>query len=61
MTIAAGTRLGSHEVLSLLGAGGMGEIYRARDLRLWREVALKVLPAAVAGNPDRRGRLEQEA
>jgi serine/threonine protein kinase len=44
MTIAAGTRLGPHEVLSLLGAGGMGEVHRARDPRLAREVAVKVLP-----------------
>ncbi len=61
MTVSAGTRLGSYEVLSPLGAGGMGEVYRARDLRLGREVALKVLPEALAADPDRLSRFEQEA
>ncbi len=56
-----GAKLGQHEVLGLLGAGGMGEVYRARDLRLGREVAIKVLPANAAGNPDRLRRFEQEA
>ena len=46
MTLAAGSRLGSYEILAPLGAGGMGEVYRARDTRLSREVAIKVLPAA---------------
>ncbi len=46
MTISAGTRLGSHEIVARLGAGGMGEVYRANDPRLGREVAIKVLPAA---------------
>src|SRR5690349_8357386 len=61
MSLAAGTRLGPYEVLAPLGAGGMGEVYRARDPRLGREVALKVLPAAFAGDPDRLARLEREA
>ncbi|HEX4440596.1 MAG TPA: protein kinase [Thermoanaerobaculia bacterium] len=61
MTLAPGTRLGSYEIVAPLGAGGMGEVYRARDARLSREVAIKVLPAAVASDPDRRLRFEQEA
>ena len=61
MPLAAGTRLGSYEILSLLGAGGMGEVYRARDVRLDRFVALKVLAASVAGDPERRVRFEREA
>ena len=61
MTLTAGRRLGPYEVLGALGAGGMGEVYRARDTRLGRDVALKVLPADVAGDPDRRRRFEREA
>ena len=61
MAIATGTRLGPYEVLSLLGAGGMGEVYRARDTRLDREVAIKVLPAAFSADEDRLRRFEQEA
>jgi Tol biopolymer transport system component len=61
MTLAAGTRLGPYEILAPLGSGGMGEVYRARDTRLGREVAVKVLPAAVASNPDRLRRFEKEA
>ena len=61
MTIPAGARLGAYEVLSPLGAGGMGEVYRARDSRLGREVALKVLPEALAADRDRLARFEQEA
>jgi eukaryotic-like serine/threonine-protein kinase len=61
VTLAAGTRLGSYEVVAPLGAGGMGEVYRARDVRLGREVALKVLPAEVSGDRDRLARFEQEA
>jgi serine/threonine protein kinase/Flp pilus assembly protein TadD len=61
MTLAPGTRLGSYDILAPLGAGGMGEVYRARDTRLGREVALKVLPETVAGDPDRLGRFEREA
>ena len=56
-----GTRLGDYEIQSLLGAGGMGEVYRARDLRLRREVAVKVLPAVVSSDSERLRRFEQEA
>jgi Tol biopolymer transport system component len=61
MGMTAGTRLGPYEILSLLGAGGMGEVYRARDPRLAREVAIKVLPGALNLDPERRARFEQEA
>ena len=61
MTLAAGTRLGPYEVLSPLGAGGMGEVYRARDTRLDREVAVKVLPTHLSDNPEFRQRFEREA
>ena len=61
MTLRAGTRLGPYEVLSQLGAGGMGEVYRARDSRLDRIVALKVLPGDFADDPERRERFEREA
>jgi predicted Ser/Thr protein kinase len=61
MPLSAGTRLGPYEVLSALGAGGMGEVYRARDSRLNRDVALKVLPAEVSADPSRRQRFEIEA
>ncbi len=61
MTIPAGSRLGLYEVLAPLGAGGMGEVYRGRDTRLGREVALKVLPEALASDRDRISRFEQEA
>jgi serine/threonine protein kinase len=61
MAIAAGTRLGPYEVLTPLGAGGMGEVYRARDERLGREVAIKVLPAEFSRDADRLRRFEQEA
>jgi serine/threonine protein kinase len=56
-----GSKLGPYEITAKLGAGGMGEVYKARDTRLHREVAVKVLPAAVAGNADRLRRFEQEA
>ena len=59
LTLLRGTRLGPYEVLGLLGAGGMGEVYRARDPRLGRDVAVKVLPADVAADPDRLRRFEQ--
>ena len=58
---SSGTRLGPYEILSPLGAGGMGEVYRARDTKLKREVALKVLPAAVATDPERLARFQREA
>jgi hypothetical protein len=61
MTIPAGTRLGPYEIVTPLGAGGMGEVYRARDTRLGRDVAVKVLPANRAKDPDAVARLEREA
>jgi len=61
MTLAAGSRFGAYEILSPLGAGGMGEVYRARDTKLGREIAVKVLPAGVSTDPGRRQRFEQEA
>jgi eukaryotic-like serine/threonine-protein kinase len=61
MTLPAGTRLGSYELLGPIGAGGMGEVYHAKDTRLGREVAIKVLPAVLAGDAERRARFEQEA
>lgn len=57
----SGARLGHYEILTPLGAGGMGEVYRARDTRLGREVAIKVLPASFANDEDRLRRFEQEA
>src|ERR1700677_1978783 len=60
MALFAGTRLGPYEILAPIGAGGMGEVYGARDSRLGREVALKILPAAFASDPDRVRRFEQE-
>jgi TolB-like protein len=61
MTLNPGSKLGPYEILSPLGVGGMGEVYRARDTRLSREVAIKVLPAAVSSDADRLRRFEQEA
>jgi serine/threonine protein kinase/WD40 repeat protein len=61
MTLSSGTRLGPFEILAPLGAGGMGEVYRARDSRLGREVAVKVLSSEFTSDPDRRRRFEQEA
>jgi eukaryotic-like serine/threonine-protein kinase len=61
MALVPGTRLGPYQVLSAIGAGGMGEVYRAKDTRLDRTVALKVLPASLASDPDRRQRFEREA
>src|SRR6266849_9711162 len=59
--LTASTRLGPYEVVGPLGAGGMGEVYRARDTRLGREVAVKVLPEPFASSPDRLARFEREA
>src|ERR1700686_4090220 len=61
MTLQAGTHLGPYEILSPLGAGGMGEVYRARDKKLDRDVAIKVLPESVAADPDALARFEREA
>jgi eukaryotic-like serine/threonine-protein kinase len=61
MSLPAGTRVGSHEIVSLIGTGGMGEVYRARDVRLQRDVAIKVLPAVFATDPERLARFAREA
>src|SRR5262245_17407993 len=61
MTLASGTKLGPYEILTPVGAGGMGEVYRARDTRLGREVAIKVLPSSYATDKERLQRFEQEA
>jgi serine/threonine protein kinase/Flp pilus assembly protein TadD len=61
MAVGPGTRVGPYGIVSLLGAGGMGEVYRARDERIGRDVAIKVLPAEFAADPDRLRRFEQEA
>ena len=61
MSLPAGTRLGPYEIQSALGAGGMGEVYRARDTRLQRTVAIKILPAHISGQPDVKARFEREA
>ena len=61
MTLAAGARLGPYEIVAPVGAGGMGEVYRARDTRLGRDVAVKVLPAHMSSSPELRQRLEREA
>src|SRR5450432_249011 len=61
MPLTPGTKLGPYEILSPLGAGGMGEVYRARDSKLKRDVAIKVLPQSVAADPDSLARFEREA
>jgi serine/threonine protein kinase len=61
MALAIGARLGPYEIVAPIGAGGMGEVYRARDPRLGRDVAIKVLPESVASDPTRLQRFEHEA
>src|SRR6202451_1816144 len=61
MPIPAGTQLGPYEILAPIGAGGMGEVYRARDTKLKRDVALKVLPQAFSRDPERMARFQREA
>jgi len=61
MPLVSGTKLGPYEILALIGAGGMGEVYRARDGRPKRDVALKVLPQAFVNDPQRMARFEREA
>src|SRR2546422_464553 len=61
MTLAPGTRLGSYEIVAPLGAGGMGEVYRAKDIKLDRQVAVKVLPERLANDPQALARFEREA
>src|SRR6476646_3519995 len=61
MSLSAGTRLGAYEVLGIIGSGGMGQVYRARDARLGRDVAIKVLPTELASDPQRLARFEREA
>src|SRR5256885_12385268 len=61
MPLTSGSRLGGYEIVAPLGAGGMGEVWRAHDVRLGRDVAIKVLPADVASDPDRLARFEREA
>src|SRR5436190_17891581 len=61
MELSAGTRLGPYEILAPIGAGGMGEVYRAHDTRLGRDVAVKVLPESLARDPERMARFEREA
>ena len=61
MPLGPGARLGPYEIVAAIGAGGMGEVYRARDTRLHRDVAVKVLPETFASDPDRLARFEREA
>src|SRR6266545_1511652 len=61
MALSSGTRLGPYEILGAVGAGGMGEVYKARDTRLERTVAIKVLPSDVSASPEARQRSEREA
>jgi serine/threonine protein kinase len=61
VTLSAGVRFGPYAIVAPLGAGGMGEVYRAKDTRLDRSVAIKVLPSHLSSNPDLRARFEREA
>src|ERR1700682_3175093 len=61
MALTSGTKLGPYEIQAALGAGGMGEVYRARDTRLGRDVAIKVLPSHLSSDPDLKARFEREA
>src|SRR2546422_9109175 len=61
MSISPGVRLGAYEIVAAIGAGGMGEVYRARDTKLHRDVAIKVLPDLFARDPERLARFEREA
>src|SRR5689334_6130786 len=61
MSLSPGVRVGPYEIIAKLGAGGMGEVYRATDARLSRDVAIKILPDAFASDPDRLARFEREA
>src|SRR5262245_38357474 len=61
MSMTPGSRIGSYEIQGLLGEGGMGQVYKARDGRLGRDVAIKVLPPSVANDPERLSRFEREA
>src|SRR5271155_5299129 len=61
MPLSPGTRLGPYEILDAIGAGGMGEVYRAKDTRLDRTVAIKILPAHLSSDPTRKQRFEREA
>src|SRR5512134_361124 len=61
MQLSAGAKLGPYEILAALGAGGMGEVFRAKDTRLGRDVAVKVLPQHLSANPEVRARFEREA
>ena len=61
MSVEPGTRVGPYEIIAAIGAGGMGEVYRARDTRLKRDVALKILPETFASDPDRLARFQREA
>src|SRR5262245_51957043 len=61
MPLPVGARLGPFEIVAAIGSGGMGEVYRARDTRLHRDVALKVLPDSFSADPERRARFEREA
>jgi serine/threonine protein kinase len=61
MPVQPGARLGPYEIQAAIGAGGMGEVYKARDTRLDRTVAIKVLPAELSSDPERRARFEREA